>query len=57
MPFEGTLSLIAPWYGRVGLHPLHGLGVHQYQDGHWVLIRPDSVRDHMRLLPSSIDLR
>lgn len=57
MPFEGSLSLIAPWYGRVGLRPLHGLGVHQYQDGRWVLIHPDGVREHMHLLPSSVDLR
>lgn len=57
MPFEGALSLIAPWYGRVGLRPLHNLGVHQHQDGRWVLVRPDSVHDRMHVIPASIDLR
>lgn len=57
MPFEGMLSLIAPWYGRVGLQPLHGLGVHQHQDGRWVLIHPDSVREHLHVVPDAIDLR
>lgn len=57
MPFEGMLSLIAPWYGRVGLRPLYGLGIHQYQDGTWVGIRPESVRENVRVVPDAIDLR
>lgn len=57
MPFEGMLSLVAPWYGRHGLRPLHGLGVHQYQDGRWVLAIRDSVRDRFSIAPTSIDLR
>jgi hypothetical protein len=57
MPFEGMVSLIAPWYGRVGLRPLHGLGVHQHQDGAWVLIRPGSVREKFRVVPDGLDLR
>ena len=57
MPFEGMLSIVAPWYGRVGLQPLHGLGVHQFQNGRWVLAEPGSVREHLRVLPAEIDLR
>lgn len=57
MPFEGMLSLVAPWYGRVGLQPLAGLGVHQFQDGRWQLIDPRSVSAHFHVLPTGIDLR
>jgi hypothetical protein len=57
MPFEGMLSLIAPHYGRVGLRPLSGLGVHQHCDGRWVLCDPASVAANLRELPEGIDLR
>ena len=57
MPFDGLLSLVAPWYCHRGLRPLHSLGVHQYQAGQWVLIHPDSARQHLHLLPDSLDLR
>jgi hypothetical protein len=57
MPFEGMLSLIAPWYGRVGLEPLHALGAHQYQDGRWVAISRESVREQLHIVPDAIDLR
>lgn len=57
MPFEGMLSIVAPWYGRTGLRPLHGLGVHQYQDGRWVLMTPGSVREKFTIAPQAIDLR
>jgi hypothetical protein len=57
MPFEGMLSIVAPWYGRVGLRPLDNLGIHQFQDGRWVLAERDSVRERLRVLPTKIDLR
>jgi hypothetical protein len=57
MPFEGMVSLVVPWYGRVGLRPLSGLGVHQYQDGRWVLIESNSVRKRLTVVPTWIDLR
>lgn len=57
MPFNGMLSVIAPWYGHIGLRPLHNLGIHQHQHGQWVLIHPDSARQHLHLLPNSVDLR
>lgn len=57
MPFDGMLSLIAPWYGHVGLRPLHGLGIHQHQRGEWVLIHANSARQHLHVVPDSLDLR
>jgi len=57
MPFEGMLSLVCAHYGRVGLRPLTSLGVHQYQDGRWRLIKQTSVAENFTILPSGIDLR
>jgi hypothetical protein len=57
MPFEGMLSIVAPWYGRVGLCPLANLGVHQYQDGRWVQAEADSIRERITVVPDGIDLR
>jgi proteasome lid subunit RPN8/RPN11 len=57
MPFEGMLSIVAPWYGRVGMRPLQNLGVHQYQDGRWVGIEPSTIRRGIRIVPASLDLR
>jgi hypothetical protein len=57
MPFEGMLSIVAPWYGRFGLRPLDSLGVHQYQDGSWALCDRESVRAAFRILPTELDLR
>lgn len=57
MPFEGMLSIVVPSYGRRGLLPLDGLGVHQFQDGRFVWIEESSAGDSMVVVPSSIDLR
>lgn len=57
LPFDGMLSIVTPWYGRTGLRPLHSLGVHQFQDGRWVLAEQQSVRERLRLVPTEIDLR
>lgn len=57
MPFEGMLSIVAPHYGRHGLRPLDGLGVHQYQTGRWVLLDRLSVRAGITIIPTSLDLR
>jgi hypothetical protein len=57
MPFEGMLSIVVPWYGRVPLRPLHKLGVHQFQDGQWVAAEPRSAASRIRIVPSSMDLR
>ncbi len=36
-PYQGMLSIVVPHYGHVGMTPLSEVGVHQFQDGHWVL--------------------
>jgi proteasome lid subunit RPN8/RPN11 len=57
MPFKGMLSIVAPHYGRVGMRPLHVLGVHQYQDGSWRVATEDSSRSAITIAPAAIDLR
>lgn len=57
MPFEGMLSIVVPWYGHVGMRPLDNIGIHQYQDGYWVLAEPASVREAITVVPPSIDVR
>jgi len=42
MPFPGMFSLVVASYGVGSLLPEQGAGLHQFQDGRWVLIRqPD----------------
>lgn len=36
MPYEGMFSLVVARYGDGSIMPESDLGVHQYQDGHWV---------------------
>ena len=57
MPFEGMLSVVAPHYARYGLRPLDSLGVHQFQDGRWVVCIRETVRSGFRIIPARIDLR
>jgi proteasome lid subunit RPN8/RPN11 len=57
MPFEGMLSIVVPDYGRFGIQPLGSLGVHQFQDGRWVLCTRESVRANFAILPTLRDLR
>jgi hypothetical protein len=33
MPVENSLSLVVPFYGRRGMHPLASCGVHRYESG------------------------
>jgi proteasome lid subunit RPN8/RPN11 len=42
MPFEGMFSLVIADYGQGGLTPLDGAGLHQYQDGKWILVEPEN---------------
>jgi hypothetical protein len=55
--FEGMLSIVVPRYGHDGLRPLHSLGVHQLQQGTWVLADGESVRRSLVVLPTAVDLR
>jgi hypothetical protein len=57
MPFEGMLSIVVPDYAHVGLLPLDSLGVHQYQQGRWVLCSRKSVRANFSVVPTAQDLR
>lgn len=57
MPFEGMLSIVVPHYAHFGLRPLETLGVHQYQNGRWVLIERDTVRTGITEVPAGLDLR
>jgi len=57
MPFEGMLSIVVPHYAHFDLMPLAGLGIHQFQDGRWVLARAESVAAQFQVMPTAIDLR
>jgi len=52
MPYEGMFSLVIGRYGDGGLHPAQGAGLHQFQDGRWVLVDP--VADSFLLIPAVI---
>jgi hypothetical protein len=55
LPFEGMLSIVVPWYGRDGMHPLSSCGIHQFQKGRWVLC--DCNLDGIQVVPGMVDLR
>jgi proteasome lid subunit RPN8/RPN11 len=38
MPFEGMYSIVTARYGHGDVLPAGGAGVHQFQDGRWVLV-------------------
>lgn len=40
LPSEGMFSVVVADYGDGGVTPDEGAGVHQFQDGRWVQIRP-----------------
>jgi proteasome lid subunit RPN8/RPN11 len=50
MPSEGMFSLVVARYGRGGIHPTEGAGLHQYQDRRWVHI-PAAHADALLLVP------
>lgn len=57
LPYEGMISVVVPHFGHHGLRPLHSLGVHQFQDGRWILVTAASVRERFTPIPSALDLR
>jgi hypothetical protein len=57
LPFEGMLSIVVPHYGRASLLPLNTLGIHQFQDGEWVLAEPRSVAEQVAVVPTVVDVR
>jgi hypothetical protein len=40
LPFENMFSLVVSRYGLGDISPGRGVGLHQYQDGHWVRVEP-----------------
>jgi proteasome lid subunit RPN8/RPN11 len=52
MPYEGMFSFVVGRYGDGPLHPRQGAGLHQFQDGRWVLVDP--VADSFLLIPAGI---
>jgi hypothetical protein len=57
MPFEQMLSIVVPRYGHFGMRPLDSLGVHQFQDGQWVICEHASVKRQLRIIPADKDIR
>jgi Prokaryotic homologs of the JAB domain len=55
MPFEGMLSIVVPHYGRRGMRPLEGCGIHQFQSKRWVLCTAELA--NLRTVASAVDLR
>ncbi len=56
MPFEGMLSIVVPNFG-IGVKTLYECGVHQFQDGRWVLCEPESIRVCMFVVNSVEELQ
>jgi proteasome lid subunit RPN8/RPN11 len=52
MPYEGMFSLVVGCYGDGPLHPTHGAGLHQFQQGQWVLVDP--VDSSFVIIPAMI---
>jgi|SRR5579863_6553594 len=52
MPFDGMFSLVVAHYGAGGMLPGDGAGLHQRQDGRWVLV--DQTEPAMVIVPAGI---
>ncbi len=55
LPFEGMLSIVVPWYGKDGMRPPSSCGIHQFQEGRWVLCNKNL--DGIQVVPGVVDLR
>ena len=56
-PWQGMLSSVVPRFGHHGLRPLASLGIHQYQEGCWMLIDCANARERITVVPGAVDLR
>jgi proteasome lid subunit RPN8/RPN11 len=56
MPFEGMFSIVVADYGRGSLEPGASLGVHEFQGGRWIRVRPLDSKT-LTIVPALIDLR
>lgn len=54
--FDGAISVVVPFYGRKGIN-LARCGIHRHIAGKFQIIRPKETRDHIQVIPSTIDLR
>jgi hypothetical protein len=52
LPYAGMFSLVVGRYGDERIEPRSDLGLHQFQDGHWVLVRP--VEGSFLLVPTVV---
>lgn len=52
LPHEGMFSLVVGRYGDEPIEPHAGLGLHQFQNGRWVLVRP--VEGSFLLVPTVV---
>ena len=57
MPYEGFLSIVVPHYGRRGMTPLTGCGVHVFEHGRFRRMGGIEVESCFRLLDVFTDLR
>jgi len=56
MPKENSLSVVVPYYGRQGLRPLRGCGVHRYESGRFRRLAPAEVDADVCVVPMSLNL-
>jgi hypothetical protein len=40
LPYESSFSVVVGLYGHERIEPRDNLGLHQFQDGRWILVRP-----------------
>ena len=57
MPYEGFLSIVVPYYGRLGMTPLTCCGVHVFENGSFRRLARAEVESHFRVVDIFIDLR
>lgn len=50
LPHEGMFSLVVAEYGAGSVLPVEGAGLHQYQDGRWVMVNDGD--ETMTVVPS-----
>ena len=57
MPYEGFLSIVVPHYGREGMTPLTGCGIHIFESGRFRRMDGAEVESRFRLIDVFSDLR
>ncbi len=57
MPYQSFLSVVVPNYACDGLLPLHGLGVHRFDQGEFQQLSEIEIKKTMVVVPSDQDFR